>query len=552
MREEFKGSTSHSEFYMLIDSATGLGKTGLVHTDMVGSYTRTRSARVAVTMVTQTVAGAYSSGGFVEIDATNQPGLYRWDHPNAGYVTAADSVVFTLKSPLARTENKEFRLVNINNQIAYAPNAEADAAGGLPISVAGALDLDAILADTDELQINQGDWLTATGFSTHTAADVYTEFGDGSNLTALTTATGFSTHSAADVYTEFGDGSNLTALVTATGFSTHSAADVYTAFGDGSNLTALTTATGFATVNPDNSGITAIKTKTDQLVFTVANQVDSNALSGGGTGATASEVRIEMDANSTKLASIVADTNELQTDWADGGRLDLLLDAIPTTPMRGTDGAALAATALSTAVWTGVPTGFLAATFPTTLASTTNITGGTITTVGTCTTNSDMRGTDGANTVVPDAAGTIPTGMALETTSQTILADTNELQLNQGNWITATGFSTHTAADVWTVGARTVTGGTITTLSGHTPQTGDSFARIGATGSGLTSLATQTSVNTTNDRLGFTLAALAGNCADPQTAAETYSIILGVDTYTIDHTGLDATGTRTTATLTKS
>jgi hypothetical protein len=298
MREEFKGSTGHSEFYMLIDSATGLGKTGLVHTDMVGSYTRTRSARVAVTMVTQTVAGAYSSGGFVEIDATNQPGLYRWDHPNAGYVTAADSVVFTLKSPLARTENKEFRLVNINNQIAYAPNAEADAAGGLPISVAGALDLDAILADTDELQINQGNWLTATGFSTH------------------------------------------------------SAADVYTAFGDGSNLTTLTTATGFATVNPDNSGITAIKTKTDQLVFTVANQVDSNALTGGGSGATASEVRIEMDANSTKLTAIVADTNELQTDWADGGRLDLLLDAIPTTPMRGTDSAALAATALSNVQWT--------------------------------------------------------------------------------------------------------------------------------------------------------------------------------------------------------
>jgi hypothetical protein len=35
-----------------------------------------------------------------------------------------------------------------------------------------------------------------------------------------------------------------------------------------------------------------------------------------------------------------------------------------------------------------------------------------------------MRGTDGANTVVPDAAGTIPSGMALETTSQTILTDT--------------------------------------------------------------------------------------------------------------------------------
>ena len=31
---------------------------------------------------------------------------------------------------------------------------------------------------------------------------------------------------------------------------------------------------------------------------------------------------------STVLAAIVADTGELQTDWADGGRLDLLLDGV--------------------------------------------------------------------------------------------------------------------------------------------------------------------------------------------------------------------------------
>lgn len=42
---------------------------------------------------------------------------------------------------------------------------------------------------------------------------------------------------------------------------------------------------------------------------------------------TAANVRTEMDSNSTQLAAIVADTNELQTDWANGGRLDLLLDA---------------------------------------------------------------------------------------------------------------------------------------------------------------------------------------------------------------------------------
>ena len=43
---------------------------------------------------------------------------------------------------------------------------------------------------------------------------------------------------------------------------------------------------------------------------------------------TTEEIRIEMDANSTDFNTIIADTNELQTDWKNGGRLDLLIDAI--------------------------------------------------------------------------------------------------------------------------------------------------------------------------------------------------------------------------------
>lgn len=52
------------------------------------------------------------------------------------------------------------------------------------------------------------------------------------------------------------------------------------------------------------------------------------------------------DAGGLDLDSKLSETNEITaarmgalTDWIDGGRLDLLLDAIPTTPMRGTDGA---------------------------------------------------------------------------------------------------------------------------------------------------------------------------------------------------------------------
>jgi len=50
-----------------------------------------------------------------------------------------------------------------------------------------------ILEDTDDLQSNQGDWATATGFSTHNAAAVLAAFGTGSDLTSLVTATGFAT-----------------------------------------------------------------------------------------------------------------------------------------------------------------------------------------------------------------------------------------------------------------------------------------------------------------------------------------------------------------------
>lgn len=52
---------------------------------------------------------------------------------------------------------------------------------------------------------------------------------------------------------------------------------------------------------------------------------------------TAVAIRTEMDSNSTQLSAIVSDTNELQTDWVDGGRLDLLIDAIKTVTDSLTD-----------------------------------------------------------------------------------------------------------------------------------------------------------------------------------------------------------------------
>ncbi len=44
------------------------------------------------------------------------------------------------------------------------------------------------------------------------------------------------------------------------------------------------------------------------------------------------------------------------------------------------------------------------------------------------------------------------------------------------------------ATIVWAAATRTITGGTVTTYTGNTPQTGDAFARIGVAGVGLTNL----------------------------------------------------------------
>ncbi|MEA3478428.1 MAG: hypothetical protein U9R60_09635, partial [Bacteroidota bacterium] len=65
-----------------------------------------------------------------------------------------------------------------------------------------------------------------------------------------------------------------------------------------------------------------------------------------------------------------------------------------------------------------------------------------VTLVTTCTTNTDMRGTDLANTTTPPTVGEIRTEMeSAGNTLDAVVTDTNDLQTNQSNWLTATGFA---------------------------------------------------------------------------------------------------------------
>lgn len=122
MTEILKDSTSHSPFFELVDSTTGLPKTGILYTDVTGSYCRSRGARVAVTMATlASASAAYSSGGFILVDDTNQPGVYRFDVPNAAFATGVEEVVVTVKATGCRTVSRAFTLTDISMQTAKVP-----------------------------------------------------------------------------------------------------------------------------------------------------------------------------------------------------------------------------------------------------------------------------------------------------------------------------------------------------------------------------------------------------------------------------------------------
>lgn len=96
------GSTSISLYVFVNDSTstTGGGRTGLVFNSagLTAFYVRSRSAPVAITLATlASNAAAWATGGFIEVDATNLPGVYRLDVPDAAFASGSRSVVLYLR-----------------------------------------------------------------------------------------------------------------------------------------------------------------------------------------------------------------------------------------------------------------------------------------------------------------------------------------------------------------------------------------------------------------------------------------------------------------------
>ena len=139
----YAGSTSQTIDLMIYDSSstTGAGLSGLAfNTSGLKAYYRIGStgAATSITLATQTATGAWSSGGFAEIDATNMKGVYRLDLPDAA---AASSAMVTLylygaANMLFPPQRIDCRAVPVDVKKIATQTANAAAAVTFPATIA--------------------------------------------------------------------------------------------------------------------------------------------------------------------------------------------------------------------------------------------------------------------------------------------------------------------------------------------------------------------------------------------------------------------------------
>lgn len=93
------GNTSLIEYINITQSNSGIGLTGLAYNSsgLTAYYLRPGGAPTSITLNSQTATGAFTSGGFVAIDNTNMPGLYRIDIPNAVFNSGVSNATVYLR-----------------------------------------------------------------------------------------------------------------------------------------------------------------------------------------------------------------------------------------------------------------------------------------------------------------------------------------------------------------------------------------------------------------------------------------------------------------------
>jgi hypothetical protein len=153
-----QATSNRSEYVFVQDSAstTGGGKTGIAYNaaGLTAYYVRPAGSATAITLATQTVTGAWSSGGWVEVDATNLPGIYRFDIPNAVFATGVDHAVVMLKGASGMAPvSLEYQLTGFNPATSWLTSAQTASAvwGASPAGYNDATTFGGVVNQTDSV-----------------------------------------------------------------------------------------------------------------------------------------------------------------------------------------------------------------------------------------------------------------------------------------------------------------------------------------------------------------------------------------------------------------
>lgn len=146
MVEIVAGSTDNTLYVYFVDddggTAPGEPTTGKLFSDIEtggsASYARQGATRTDFTLVTQTAAGAHTDGGFVLVDDTNMPGLYRVDVPDAAFATGADFVIIHMV--MASANNSIMRPLLVQLRDNPSVNVAQWLSSAVPALVGGRLD----------------------------------------------------------------------------------------------------------------------------------------------------------------------------------------------------------------------------------------------------------------------------------------------------------------------------------------------------------------------------------------------------------------------------
>ena len=191
------GKTNVSVYYYIVGDASNASPgdpiTGLLFSDIEtggsASYVRQGAARVDLTLITlASASAAHADGGFILVDDTNMPGVYRCDYADATFATGVDQVALSIVVASANNAVAAPILVDITDVdlrdtvragLTALPNAVVDAASGLVTSAGGSTGIDDLATPTNitagtiatvtnltNLPTIPSNWITNAGIAT--------------------------------------------------------------------------------------------------------------------------------------------------------------------------------------------------------------------------------------------------------------------------------------------------------------------------------------------------------------------------------------------------